>query len=122
METETKTPTKAKTKAKAPKAKAKAKAKTKAKAPKFFREFTIGEKLFIRAVTYHYVGEVVNETPLFILLKDCSWVAESGRFGECLEKGTISESEPMIQDFVRVAKAAIVDTARWKHSLPRVAQ
>lgn len=81
------------------KTKTKTPAKTKAKAPAFFREFTIGERLFIRAVTYHYVGEVVKETPLFVLLKDCSWVAESGRFGECLEKGTISESEPMTSGF-----------------------
>ncbi len=80
-------------------------------------EFEIGESVFIRTVTYHHVGRVIGETPMFIMLEECSWVADSGRFNTALTTGELSEVEPM-PGVVRVNKSSIVDVSRWSHELP----
>lgn len=76
-----------------------------------------GSKVFIRTVTYHYTGEIERVTRSWIILKECTWIAESGRFSEALEKGTIAESEQMLGT-VYVSRATIVDIAEWRHALP----
>ena len=84
-----------------------------------------GEQVFIRTVTYHYVGRI--EYPSsddgfalrqdYIMLADASWVADSGRFFDALRSGTLSEVEPMPHG-VLVARASIVDISPWPHKLP----
>ena len=55
----------------------------------------VGQKLFIRTVTYHMTGEVVKRMGAFIQLKDAAWIADSGRFNEAIKNGTLSEVEPV---------------------------
>lgn len=74
-------------------------------------------KVFIRTLTYHYVGKVSDDTKKEIVLDQVSWIADSGRFGECIGNGTISESE-FIGDNIRIMKGNIVDVIPWKHDLP----
>lgn len=80
--------------------------------------YEIGKKYFIRAVTFHYIGEVKeiynNE---ILVLKNASWIAESGRFNAALATGELSEVEPYIND-VFVHLSAIVDATEWTHDLP----
>lgn len=78
--------------------------------------FKPGEKLFIRTVTYHQLGEVDAVEDGFIKLKDASWVADSGRFHTALETGTLSEVEYVGEAIVNVG--TIVDAFPWKHDLP----
>jgi len=54
----------------------------------------IGRKVFIRSVTHYHVGRVVSVTAHEVVLDDASWVADSGKWGEALAKGTLSEHEP----------------------------
>ena len=78
--------------------------------------FKAGDKLFIRTVTFHHVGEVVEEADGFLRLKGASWVAESGRFHTALEEGELAEVEYVGDAFVNVA--TIVDVFPWTHDLP----
>lgn len=76
-----------------------------------------GDGVFIRSVTFHYVGRVERVTRSWIYLSDASWVAESGRFSEALSHGALNEVERM-PGIVSIARGAIVDVADWTHALP----
>ena len=77
----------------------------------------VGEKLFIRTVTYHCVGEVTKKIGNFFELKNASWVADSGRFMQAIKNGTLSEVEPVGTMWLNTN--SIVDIFPWKHSLPK---
>jgi len=78
----------------------------------------IGDKVFIRTVTYHYTGRVIAQDDGFVTLEEAAWVADSGRFAQALSDGTLEEVEPY-PDRVQVALSAIVDVSPWLHNLPR---
>lgn len=79
----------------------------------------VGNKVFIRAVTYHYLGRVVGLTDTEILLDQASWVADSGIFSVACKTGTLSEVEPYPDGVISVARGAVVDVSTWQHALPR---
>ena len=76
----------------------------------------IGEKLFIRTVTYHLVGKVVKIVGNFFVLSNASWIADSGRFMQAIKEGTLDEVEPVGQAFVNIN--SITDAFPWNHALP----
>jgi len=78
----------------------------------------IGIKLFIRTVTYHMVGRVKKIIGGFFELEDASWIADSGRFMNAINEGTLSEIEPVGQWFVQINAAT--DFGIWKHALPKI--
>jgi uncharacterized protein CbrC (UPF0167 family) len=71
---------------------------------------------FIRTVTYHLVGRIVGRTDGFLLLKNASWVADSGRFMQAIKNGTLNEVEPVGDAVVNIS--TIVDAFPWSHALP----
>ena len=82
--------------------------------------YRVGNKVFVRTVTYHYTGEIVIADGGGIVLKDAAWIADSGRFSDALKTGEFSEVEPYPDDVaVLLCFGAIVDVADWKHDLPR---
>jgi hypothetical protein len=79
--------------------------------------FKIGKAYLIRTVTYHQIGILKEIIGDFLIFKDASWVADSGRFSECLTKGTFNEVEyvgPMM-----INKTAIVDAFPWDNKVPK---
>ena len=78
--------------------------------------FNIGDKLFIRTVTYHHVGEVTGIKDGWLELKDASWVADSGRFSNAIKEGALNEVEPVGD--VSINLATVVDVFPWVHELP----
>lgn len=80
----------------------------------------VGQKLFIRTVTYHMTGEVVKRIGAFIQLKDAAWIADSGRFNEAIKNGTLSEIEPVGTAWINLS--SVVDFFPWKHKLPKEAK
>lgn len=79
--------------------------------------FEIGKAYLIRTVTYHQIGIVKDIIDDFLIFKDASWVADSGRFSDCLSKGTFNEVEyvgPMM-----INKTAIVDAFPWENKVPK---
>ena len=81
--------------------------------------YTVGEKVFIRTVTHYLTGQIKDIVGKFLILKDAAWIADTGRFMECIEKGNINECEPVTSD-VRVNTDTIVDSYQWLFDLPRV--
>ena len=81
--------------------------------------FRIGGKYLIRTVTNYIVGKVKKITATEILLGGASWVADTGRFHDCLKDGSIGEVEPIPgEGLAIVGRGAIVDAFLWEHNLP----
>lgn len=78
--------------------------------------FEVGDKLFIRTVTYHLVGEITQVHDGFLRLKDAAWVADTERFAQAISKGALREVEPVGDAIVNTA--AITDAFPWCHELP----
>jgi len=81
--------------------------------------YKIGEKYAIRTVTMIYVGKLKAVFHNELVLSDCAWVADTGRFYNFLAEGKADEVEPMPGDVV-VGRGALVDAAIWQHDLLRV--
>lgn len=78
----------------------------------------IESDVFIRTLTYHLTGHVVNIDGGFIELKDAAWIADSGRFTQAINNGVLDEVEPVnVPVYVNIDN--IVDIYEWKHPLPR---
>lgn len=79
--------------------------------------FKEGESYFIRTVTYHFVGTIKEIIGRWIILKDASWVADSGRFHVALEKGELSEVEYMDKAIINMD--TITDASVWNNKVPK---
>ena len=80
--------------------------------------FEVGEAYLIRTVTMMYTGRITKITKSDIALGLAAWIADSGRYSDALEKGTLNVIEPY-PDGVAISRASIVDFAIWSHPLPR---
>jgi hypothetical protein len=80
--------------------------------------FEVGKAYYLRAVTYHMVGKVVAVNGSWLTLSDASWVADTGRFGEFITDGTVSESENVGDTVCHVNVDAVTDVFEWNHPLP----
>lgn len=80
--------------------------------------FVTGASYFIRTVTYHLTGRLKAIDGAFLILEECSWIADSGRFSDAINNGMLSEVEP-VNGLVRVNMNSITDAFDWKHELPR---
>ncbi len=80
--------------------------------------FAIGAQYFIRTVTYHLTGRVVNIVGQFLVLEDAAWIADSGRFTQAINQGTLNEVEP-VNGPVIVNLNSITDAFNWAHELPK---
>lgn len=81
----------------------------------------IGKKYLIRTVTMIQLGKLKRVTDKELLLSDACWVADTGRFNEALEKGTLKEVE-MFQRDVIVSRGSIIDATEWLTDLPKTSK
>ena len=79
--------------------------------------FCVGRKYLFRTVTHIDVGEVVSVCGDFVTLKNSSWIADTGRFHDCLKNGVFSEVEPYPSGNM-LNLSALIDAAPWEHDLP----
>ena len=80
--------------------------------------FEVGKAYLIRTVTLHYTGRLMKVTDSDIVLGDAAWIADTGRYADCLVSGECSEVEPYPKQVV-VSRGCIVDFCEWTHELPR---
>ena len=74
--------------------------------------FIVGENYLIRTVTFTYSGKLKSKTNMFLLLESASWIADTGRYNECLkDQSKFNEVEPYKYDVI-VACGAIVDATK----------
>lgn len=76
----------------------------------------VGEKFFFRTVTYHLTGKVKKVIGTIIELEDAAWIADSGRFMQCIKDGKLNEVEPVGKAFLNIS--SVTDFFPWKHKLP----
>ena len=69
--------------------------------------FIVGKSYLIRTVTH-----------IDVILKHASWIADTGRYHDCLTEGNFSEVEPYPNE-VMVSIGCICDATEWTHALPR---
>ena len=72
--------------------------------------YQIGKNYFIRTVTHHYTGRLVEVFKNELVLENAAWIADDGRFQQALEKCEYNEVEmyPADQKVV-IGRGAILD-------------
>lgn len=80
--------------------------------------FEIGKAYLIRTVTYINIGIVKSVGDKELVLSECSWIADTGRYHNAIKDGTLSEVEPYVDDVI-MGRGAIIDATIWKHALPK---
>lgn len=79
---------------------------------------TIGNNYFIRTVTHYQVGLYVGTIDGFAILDNSAWVADTGRWSECLKSGKLNEVEWIPNCRTRVNLGSVVDIYDWPNKLP----
>lgn len=80
--------------------------------------YEVGKNYFIRTVTMAYVGKLVGITDTDLLMEECSWIPDTGKYHEFLMNGQPTEVEPYPQDRpVGINRFSVIDFSEWKHSL-----
>jgi len=82
-----------------------------------FFDSMVGEKFFLRTVTYHMTGRVSEVMGSIIKFEDAAWIADSGRFMNAIKDGKLSEVEPVGVAYLNME--TVVDFFPWVHDLPK---
>lgn len=77
----------------------------------------VGKAYLFRTVTHIEVGRVRSVCGNFITLEQASWIADTGRYHDCLVGGTFSEVEPY-PDTTTINAPSLINYAPWDHKLP----
>ena len=80
-------------------------------------EDMVGEKFFFRTLTYHLTGKVKKVIGSILELEDAAWIADYGRFMQCIKDGVLNEVEPVGKAFLNIS--AVTDFFPWRHKLPQ---
>ena len=72
----------------------------------------IGANYLIRTATMIDAGKLVAVTEHEFVLEDASWIADTGRFGKALEKGTFNEVEMFPAGQVIVGRGSLIDAVQ----------
>ena len=78
----------------------------------------VGQAVFVRTVTYHYTGRIIEISDGEIVLDQAAWIADSGRWANALATGQLNEIEPY-PGVISIARGAVVDVSPWNHELPQ---
>ena len=79
----------------------------------------MGKPYFIRTVTMTIVGKLEKVFNSELVLSTASWVADSGRFSDAIQKGSLNEVEPFnFDENVVIGRHSIIDATVWCHDLP----
>ena len=75
--------------------------------------WVIGKHYLIRTVTMTQVGRLKFVGPQELVLSDAAWIADTGRFHDCLkDPSSINEAEPFVNDAI-VGRGSICDATEW---------
>ena len=87
-------------------------APSKAQAP-----IEVGKAYLFRTVTHIELGQVESVHGDFVKLVKASWIADTGRYHDCLKHGELNEVEPY-PDYTVVHLSSLINFAPWNHALP----
>lgn len=79
----------------------------------------IGKNYFLRTVTHHFTGHLVEVYDAEIVLTQAAWIADDGRFTAAVGKGEFSEVEVFPKDKkVIISRASLIDAVTIDFPLP----
>lgn len=82
--------------------------------------YNVGQAYLIRLVTHYWVGQLMAVYEHEMVLRNASWVADTGRFHTAVETGKMSEIEFVgNKNDVIVGRGALIDAVVWNHKLPK---
>ena len=81
--------------------------------------YVIGEKYYVEQVTKYFTGRLVGITPNELILDQCAWIADTGRYAGAMASGNFNEVEPFPDGIVIVSRGANVIVRPWGLVLPR---
>ncbi len=70
----------------------------------------VGKPYLIRTVTMIDTGTLVSVDGHEIILRDASWIPDTGRFSQALESCEFSEVEPFPAGLVAIGRGSIVES------------
>lgn len=72
--------------------------------------FRIGGNYFIRTVTHHHTGKLVQVTSQELILENAAWIADDGRLTDALKTGNFSEVEMFpVGSRVIIGRSGLID-------------
>lgn len=71
--------------------------------------YRIGANYFLRTVTHHHTGRLVQVTQQELVLEDAAWIADDGRLAEALQSGNFNEVEMFPKGRVIVGRGSLID-------------
>lgn len=80
--------------------------------------FKIGKAYLIRTVTHIDIGIVEAVGDKELVLSSASWIADTGRFHQCVSEGKLDEVEPYVNEVI-LGRGAIIDATEWTHGVPK---
>lgn len=84
-------------------------------------DYEVGKNYFIRTVTHILVGKLRYKTEQELILNNCSWIADTGRYHDALKTGELNEIEPYPpESLVHVNRGSFIDAVIWDHELPKL--
>ena len=86
--------------------------------PGLSHSYKVGENYIIRTVTFFYTGKLEAVTDTDLLLSDAAWIADTGRWADCLKTGKLNEVEPFTEAVI-IPRGVVIDATVWKHALPK---
>lgn len=81
--------------------------------------YVIGEKYYIEQVTKYFTGRLIDVTPNELILDQCAWIADTGRYAGAMATGNFNEVEPFPDGPVFVSRGANVIVRPWGLVIPR---
>lgn len=82
--------------------------------------YKIGKTYIIRTVTMYLLGRLTQVFDKELVLEECSWIPDTGSWGNALATGDLNEVEPFIQtEPVIIGRGSIIDCQVWTHLLPK---
>lgn len=86
--------------------------KTEANEPSRF--WVPGAKYFIRTVTHHHTGVLVEVNDHEILIEQAAWIADDGRLTDSLQTGDFHEVEMFLPGMVCIGRGSLIDAQQIK--------
>jgi hypothetical protein len=72
--------------------------------------YKVGGLYFIRTVTHHHTGRLMEVYEHELVLGQAAWIADDGRFSQSVSTGDFNEVEPFPSDHrVIVGRGSIID-------------
>jgi hypothetical protein len=86
--------------------------------------FQIGKNYLIRTVSHIDVGKLLMVGDKELVLTNASWIADTGRFSNCLRDGFEEQTNSEIEPFptnakVIIGRGSIIDMVEYTHKLPK---